>query len=355
MLTAADHSDADATQGAQMPCHCRISHNGLQSGRWLAMVVAQVFFWLCISRPVSIAVGMHASKKAKAWFHKNKQNLTRTMTRMRLKSMASAAGKAPSELDMMEAVIEMEETTGDDFGEEDGGGDEDTHITVSEGVDNMLSTSDTTDVDNDVSGVGGVGGVGSVVGRTWGAEKRPAFKQPVSRKKTRFGSMDQQAELTGSAVKSSSNVKQKRRGKKKNFDVETSNVQGRVSSASQTAGGAVRTARRLSPKQSELVGKPSKARGIIDKRAGSVPQITEEPSNAHSGATATSTVAAAAVVVAGSESKDDSGGGSCKTDTTVLAQPKAGAGDEDGTGGGTGMAAKGVTVFRGNRRASIEM
>ena len=70
--------------------------------------------------------------------------------------------------------------------------------------------------------------------------------------------------------------------------------------------------------------------------------------------------------MAGSESKDDSSGGSCKTDTTVLAQPnpttelvyttqQAGAGDEGGTGGGTGMAAKGVTVFRGNRRASIEI
>jgi hypothetical protein len=227
---------------------------------------------------------------------------------------------------------------------------------VSEGVDNMLSTSDTKGVENDVSGVGGVG---SAVGRTGGAEQRPAFKQrvrrSVSRKKTRFGSMDQQTERTSSAVKSDSKIKQKRRGKKKNFDVETSNVQGRVASASQTAGGAVRTARRFSSKQSELMGMPSKARGILDKRAGRIPQITEEHSDSHSGATATSTVAATAVVVAESESKDGSGGGSCKTDTTVLAQPKAGVGDGDGAMGGTGMAAKGVTVFRGNRSASIEI
>lgn len=54
ILTAAETNGGD--NSANVPCHCRISHNKQQSGRWLTMIGLNTLFWLLISRPGSIGL-----------------------------------------------------------------------------------------------------------------------------------------------------------------------------------------------------------------------------------------------------------------------------------------------------------
>jgi hypothetical protein len=71
LLTSADHNSDDNAPGAQSsPCHCRISHNAQQPLAWLLMVVAQTLFWLCVSRPFFIVLGVlggRCNRKRRRW------------------------------------------------------------------------------------------------------------------------------------------------------------------------------------------------------------------------------------------------------------------------------------------------
>ena len=89
MLTAADHDDsAQGGSANKVPCHCRIAHNGNQSGRWFSMVVTQIFCWLCISRPTSIALGLVAGKRVKV-FYRDKVREKKDRVRQRVSSIAT--------------------------------------------------------------------------------------------------------------------------------------------------------------------------------------------------------------------------------------------------------------------------
>ena len=71
LLTSADHNSDDNAPGAQTtPCNCRISHNDQQPLAWLLMIVAQTFFWLCVSRPFFIVLGVlggRCNRKRRRW------------------------------------------------------------------------------------------------------------------------------------------------------------------------------------------------------------------------------------------------------------------------------------------------
>ena len=89
MLTAADHDDsAQGGTANEVPCHCRIAHNGNQSGRWFSMVVTQIFCWLCISRPASIALGLVAGRRVKE-FYRDKVREKKDRLRQRVSSTAT--------------------------------------------------------------------------------------------------------------------------------------------------------------------------------------------------------------------------------------------------------------------------
>ena len=89
MLTAADHDDrSQGGSASKVPCHCRIAHNENQSGRWFSMVVTQIFCWLCISRPASIALGLVAGRRAKE-FYRDKVREKKDRLRQRVSSTAT--------------------------------------------------------------------------------------------------------------------------------------------------------------------------------------------------------------------------------------------------------------------------
>jgi len=289
MLTASDHNGEGAAQGAeQVPCHCRISHNSKQSGNWLLMVVFQMFFWLCISRPLTIVVGMFVGRTAKAWFAENKGKMKidvkGTMARFQRRSVTSKE-QSWSETEMVGAVTGVDQGVGDGGGTN---GEDDTRIAVSAprtdsinvGDDNYEPRSYATstggsveksgnivDDDDDDGSIGGTlndrsermvempgtksnlaavtvppssveSGLskaettdddGNGAGGTADIvpERRPAsVRRSVSRRKMRFGSTSNKKSflVESSNVESNSAAKRKTRGKKKTFDAGTSNV-----------------------------------------------------------------------------------------------------------------------------------
>ena len=93
MLTAADHDDsAQGGTANEVPCHCRIAHNGNQSGRWFSMVVTQIFCWLCISRPASIALGLVAGRRVKE-FYRDKVREKKDRLRQRVRDRSLIVGR----------------------------------------------------------------------------------------------------------------------------------------------------------------------------------------------------------------------------------------------------------------------
>jgi hypothetical protein len=288
MLTAADHNGEGAAQGAeQVPCHCRISHNSKQSGNWLLMVVFQMFFWLCISRPLTIAVGMLVGRTAKAWFAKNKGKMKidvkGTMARFQRRSVTSKE-QSWSETEMVGAVTGVDQGVGGGGGTN---GEDDTCIAVSAprtdsinlGDDDYEPRSYATSTGGSVEKSGNIadddddGGIGGTLndrsermvempgtksnlaavtvppssvesglskaettdddGNGAGGtadivpERRPAsVRRSVSRRKMRFGSTSTKKSflVESSNVESNSAAKRKTRGKKKTFDAGTSNV-----------------------------------------------------------------------------------------------------------------------------------
>ena len=58
ILTAAKQNNENDAAAAVLPCRCRISHSGLQSDKWVMLIIMQVLFWLFVSRPLSIGFAM---------------------------------------------------------------------------------------------------------------------------------------------------------------------------------------------------------------------------------------------------------------------------------------------------------
>ena len=250
MLTAADNSD-DTMQGAsQIPCHCRISHNSQQSDKWLAVVLSQLFFWLCISRPVSIVVGMVVSRPAK-------DGLVRVLTRVKsLTSKEQPETKMVAVARTATCSIDVDDATCSNIG--DGGGVGGTLTDRSDCSANRNSQSESRKPHGEGAVVslppppgGGMGhdlskdeakgndgdgddGATAAGGRNGSVEQRRSrMRKSVSRiSKTRFGSAE--GKKKAFTVESSSESKKKtpkRKGKKKRFDAEPSNVGGRSSSS----------------------------------------------------------------------------------------------------------------------------
>ena len=62
MMTAARQSGVDDGINVLLPCRCRLSHNAQQSHQWVVMIMIQLGFWLCVSRPGFIAFVLVLSK-----------------------------------------------------------------------------------------------------------------------------------------------------------------------------------------------------------------------------------------------------------------------------------------------------
>ena len=112
VLTAAGSNGGGSANAEVVPCRCRISHSGQVSGRWFSMVVLQLFCWLCVSRPVMIALGLFASKPAASWFNDNKERLSVRLRRLSTwgKGLVVQAKLKPEEASWDEGVCDFEMT-----------------------------------------------------------------------------------------------------------------------------------------------------------------------------------------------------------------------------------------------------